>query len=411
MKLIRRIGPLRMQAIKIALLGGTFWFAWAYACYQSVYLQEKGFQASDIGVLNAISAGVNILSVSFWGTVSDRIGSLKRVLFSVLLGGSLLYSLVPAIPTDIAFSHLLLLAILPSFNFFRGSMTTMVENMQVRNCNELRLNYGFIRSFGSLMFTFGSLSAAGLLAGTIEVRHTFVISFLLMLIPITLTIFVRDPKLGRLKNMNADPNQKKEKISLKPLFQNKTYIFFLIFAFIFYIAANCEATFIPYYMKSIDVNPQQYGVILAYRAMLEIPFLLLMARLRRRFSLQQLFLFGVTLMSLECLCLGTIANSLFTMILSTTFFGLGNGLFIGSSLNYLYHLAPDRLKASAQAFFAAIASVAGIAGNLIGGALFDNIGAKPFYLVVFLLMMISVIVFAVFVLINNKKKKALPSDS
>lgn len=403
MNLIRRIGPLRMQAIKIALLGGTFWFAWAYACYQSVYLQEKGFQASDIGVLNAISAGVNILSVSFWGTVSDRIGSLKRVLFSVLLGGSLLYALVPTIPTDLAISHLLLVMILPSFNFFRGSMTTMVENMQVRNCNELRLNYGFIRSIGSLLFTFGSLSAAGLLAGTIEVGHTFVISFLLMLIPITLTIFVRDPKLGRLKSKNADPNQKAEKVSLRPLFQNKSYIFFLIFAFIFYIAANCEATFIPYYMKSIDVNPQQYGIILAYRAMLEIPFLLLMSRLRRKFSLPQLLLFGVTLMGLECLCLGTIANSLFSMILSTTFFGLGNGLFIGSSLNYLYHLAPDRLKASAQAFFAATSSVAGIIGNLIGGTLFDSIGAKPFYLMVFILMLVSVAVFAASVFLSGRK--------
>lgn len=408
MKLIRRIGPLRMQAIKIALLGGTFWFAWAFACYQSVYLQEKGFKASDIGVLNAISAGVNILSVSFWGTASDRIGSLKRVLFSVLLGGSLLYAFVPAIPTELAFSHLLL-AVLPSFNFFRGSMTTMVENMQVRNCNELRLNYGFIRSIGSLLFTFGSLSAAGLLAGTIDVSHTFVISFLLMLIPITLTIFVRDPKLGRLKSKNADPAQKREKVSLKPLFQNKSYIFFLIFAFIFYIAANCEATFIPYYMKSINVNPQQYGVILAYRAMLEIPFLLLMARLRRRFSLPQLLLFGVTLMGLECLCLGTIANSLFTMVLSTTFFGLGNGLFIGSSLNYLYQLAPDRLKASAQAFFAATSSVAGIIGNLIGGAMFDQIGAKPFYLMVFVLMMVSVAVFAASVFISGRKKD-VPSD-
>lgn len=409
MKLIRRIGPLRMQAIKIALLGGTFWFAWAYACYQSVYLQEKGFQASDIGVLNAISAAVNILSVSFWGTASDRIGSLKKVLFSVLLGGSLFYALVPAIPTDLAFSHLLLLAILPCFNFFRGSMTTMVENMQVRNCNELRLNYGFIRSFGSLLFTFGSLSAAGLLAGTIEVGHTFVISFLLMLIPITLTIFVRDPKLGRVKS--KDPDQKKERVSLKPLFKNKSYIFFLIFAFVFYIAANCEATFIPYYMKSINVNPQQYGIILAYRAMLEIPFLLLMSRLRRRFSLPQLLLFGVTLMGLECLCLGTFANSLFTMVLSTTFFGLGNGLFIGSSLNYLYQMAPDRLKASAQAFFAATSSVAGIAGNLIGGALFDNIGAKPFYLMVFVLMMISVAVFGASVFISGRKKEVIPTEN
>ena len=99
------------------------------------------------------------------------------------------------------------------------------------------------------------------------------------------------------------------------------------------------------------------------------------------------------LMALECLSLGFFANSLPTIILCSTFFGLGNGLCIGSSLNYVYELAPVHLKASAQAFFSAVSSVAGILGNLGGGVVFDAIGAKPFYLVVALLYLLSVALF------------------
>ena len=70
------------------------------------------------------------------------------------------------------------------------------------------------------------------------------------------------------------------------------------------------------------------------------------------------------------------------MLLCCTFYGLGNGLLIGSSLNYVYELAPAHLKASAQAFFSAVSSVAGILGNLVGGVVYDAVGAKGFYLLV-----------------------------
>ena len=72
---------------------------------------------------------------------------------------------------------------------------------------------------------------------------------------------------------------------------------------------------------------------------------------------------------------------------------MGNGLYIGSSLNYVYELAPANLKASAQAFFSAVSSVAGILGNLGGGLVFDAIGANPFYLAVAGVFLLSVALF------------------
>ena len=50
-------------------------------------------------------------------------------------------------------------------------------------------------------------------------------------------------------------------------------------------------------------------------------------------------------------------------------------------------------SASAQAFFTSVASVAGIVGNLLGGVIFDAIGAKPFYLTVTGLYLLSAGIF------------------
>lgn len=390
-KLLSSMGPAGRQALILVGVNGIFWFAWSFGCYQTVYLQKVGFSASSIGVLNAISSGVAIASVSFWGMASDKIGSLRKVLITVLLGGALLFALVPAIPTGLPFSSVLFFCFLPAINFFRASMSPFAENLLVRNCNELRLNFGMLRSVGSFLFTIGSLVIAAWLP-SLGVEHTFWITGLFMLIPIVLTFFAREPEAKKPEKASGGKKEKNS-LNLGELFQNRAYVAFLVFGFLFYIAAACEGNFIPYFMESIEVDSQQYGVLLAVRALMEIPFLLLMMKLRRRFPLRVLVLGAAFFMSLECLGFGLLANSLPAMIVFCGFFGLGNGLFLGSSLNYVYELAPAHLKASAQAFFTSVASVAGILGNLVGGVVFDGMGAKPFYVAVAAVYFISMGVF------------------
>ena len=385
--LFPRLNDQGRQAIVLVGVNGFFWFAWAFGCYQAVYLQGVGFSASAMGVVNALSSVVGIASVSFWGMASDRIGSLRKVLITVLLGGSLMYALVPLVPPELGGSRVLLMCYIPAVCFFRSSMSPYAENLLVRNCNELRLNFGVLRSMGSLLFTVGSLIIAAWLPA-LGVQNTFWVTGLFMLIPAVMTVFAREPAVKA-------PQKKGEKapMNLGELFKNKAYVAFLGFGFIFYIAVACEGNFLPYYMASIGVDSKLYGVILALRATMEIPFLVLMVRLRRRFPLRVLILGASLLMGLECLGLGLFAGSLPTMLLFCTLFGLGNGLFLGSSLNYVYELAPAHLKASAQAFFTSMASVAGILGNLAGGAAFDAIGAKTFYAAVGVLFAASAGVF------------------
>ena len=383
------------QALILTGANSLFWLAWSFSSYQTVYLQDVGFSASQLGLLNALTSGVSIASLAFWGMVSDRIRSLRKVLITVLVGGAVLFALIPAIPTGLPSSPLLLLTLIPVVYFFRGSMSPYAENLLVRNANELRLNYGLLRSVGSFLFTAGGLAITALLP-LVGVSSTFWLSGVMMIPVVILTLLAREP--------NAQPAQSvpKEKLDLSQLFRNKSYVAFLVFGFLFYIAANCEASFFPYFIQGVGVPTDRYVVVLSYRAFLEIPFLLLMVKLRRRFSLGRLVVAAAVLMAVECVFLGLFANSLMSILLCATFFGLGNGLFIGSSLNYLYELAPSHLKASAQAFFSAVSSVAGILGNLLGGLVFDAMGAKPFYLFVATLYFLSV---GVFLLTQRQPRK------
>lgn len=384
------------QSLILALFSGVYWFAGAFSVYQSVYLQQEGFSASQLGLLNAICSGVTIASVSFWGMVSDKIGSLRKVFLVILVGSGILFSLIPQIPTGLPSSTLLFLVFFPVVSFFRGPSNTFSENLLVRNCNELRLNYGALRSLGSFLFMIGGVVISSLIP-LFGVEISFYCYSVFLILVVVLTILSREPSSRK----PSKEEGKTEKLHVGELFHSRPYIMFLVFTFVFYIAATCESAFIPYFMEGIGVSSQKYGFLLAYRATLEIPFLLLMSRLRRHFPLEKLLIAAAVLMAVECAGFCFFATGLGTMLLFCTVFGLGNGLYIGSSLNYVYELAPENLKASAQAFFAAVSSVAGILGNLAGGVVFDAIGAKSFYLAVAVLYMVSVLIF----LLSLRKKR------
>lgn len=102
--LFARLTDSGRQALVLTGINSVFWFAWAFGSYQTIYLQQAGFTASQLGVLNALTSIFSIASVAFWGMVSDRMGSLRKVLILVLLGGSLLFALIPLIPTGLPIS-------------------------------------------------------------------------------------------------------------------------------------------------------------------------------------------------------------------------------------------------------------------------------------------------------------------
>ena len=388
-RLFSRLDYMGKQALNQAGFCGMFWFAYAFGCYQTVYLQEIGFSASQLGLLNALSSGVGILAVPFWGMVSDKIGSLRKVLVTLLVCGSALYALTPFIPAGLPVSPFLLTAFLAGITFFRGAMCPFSENMLVRSCNELRLNYGMLRGFGSLCFTAGSLIISSLLP-TVGVKSTFWFAPALTMFAVMLAMFSREPAANAKKSADG---KAPEKLDVGRLFRSRSYLMFLVFTFFFYLAACSESSFLPYLLREVGVPSEQFGILLGYRGLLEVPFLLLMVRLSRRFPLRNLIVCSALLMAVECVGFGLWTNGLWLMLLFCTFFGLGNGLFIGASLNYIYELAPDGLKATAQTLFSSVSSVAGILGNLLGGMVLDTIGAKPFYVVIAAAYLLSTVIF------------------
>ena len=157
--------PQNSEALRLTVVQSTFWASMAIGGYQTVYLQNNGFPAAQFGLLNAIACAVAIVAMTFWGMVSDRIGGVRKIVMLTLTLGVSLFALIPLIPTGQPYSALLFLIVIPIVNFFRSPMSAFVDNLTVRNCAENGLNYGTIRSSGSLWFAIAGILAGNLLGG------------------------------------------------------------------------------------------------------------------------------------------------------------------------------------------------------------------------------------------------------
>lgn len=99
-------------------------------------------------------------------------------------------------------------------------MSPFVDNLTVRNCAEHRLNYGMIRSSGSLLFAIAGVITVNALIPAAGVPSTFWVMGIVMIPAIVLTYFCFEPQSGK--------RVKKSAAGAGVLLKNYAYMAFLI---------------------------------------------------------------------------------------------------------------------------------------------------------------------------------------
>ena len=399
-RILSESGP----AFRMAGMQATFWIAWSFNCYWAVYLQQNGFTTAQMGILSALMNIISIFATIAWGVVSDRINSIKKSFFLCFLGMAVFFAFIPLFSPTQPNWILMMFLIFPFVSVFRGCVGTLIDNYSIRLCAQESINYGLVRAIGSGSFAVVSLFIAGILSRT-GVSAAFWLSSLASVPALLFLAAGGDPKTPN----GAERAAKKQELNPKELFREPYYVAFLIFIVFLYFPITGEGQFLVYFMESVGVSSSQYGTLLAVRAFLEMPFLLLGGRLRHRFPLKYLVMLSTAIMGLECLAECFLTRDLPTLLLFGSFFGLGNGLYMSSVPQYVLSLAPARLKATAQSIYASAAAVSAIAGNVAGGFLFQILGARPFYGLLGALFAVAILIFAVSFLLLRRRPN--PGDT
>lgn len=391
--------------LRFTVLQFVYWFVMAIGNYQTVYLQSRGYTATTIGLINAVLSAVTIMATPVWGMISDRIRSIRRVFLLTLIVGSVLFAFIPAIIGLPVLSAPLMLVYLSLVYFFRNPANAMMDNWLVRYSNQKGVDYGSIRSFGSLGYAICGVLIAGAVS-SFGTAWTFPVCSAMMALVVAMSLRTDDAK----PVAPATGAPAREAFNPLTLFKNYYFTTFLAFSLLLYIVINSAAAFLPYLLEEVGVSSSRYGLITAYMATLEIPMLLAARPLRRRAPLYALCIASGFSYAAACLLLGTCAHSLGMIVAIETLSGVGSGLLIASAANYIYTLTPENLKATGQSIYVAVTALSGIAGNLIGGAVVDALSAPLLYCIMGVTGLISALFLLGTIVIGAKLLKQSPPE-
>lgn len=362
----------KSRYFRLAGMEFTYWLAMAVGSYVNAFLQSLGLPASQVGLITSLNAGVGIFSTPFWGMVSDKIRSIKKVFILCLIGFSLIFVLVPLSTQVRMWGVTLMMVIVPAIYLFRPPLDSLLDSWMVRASNKSGLNYGTIRCMGSLSYFMMGMILGVVLPYT-GMTGTFYFCPVLLIPLLILCLKEKDEEGARSKRTLS-----LREMRVSRLFRNYFYMSFLIYSVLINLSTAGGNTFLPYLVQEAGGSLTQVGFVMGYSALLEIPMLLLLKPLRQRIPLYVFLIFAGLFYSIQFLCYSQ-AASLAQVVAFATFGGLGTGSILAGGGNYVFALAPEELKATAWTMKVSLDYVAAIIGNLVSGILIEGVGIRSYY--------------------------------
>ncbi len=372
----------------------------AFVGYMAVYLKELGYTQSEIGVVAAINSALGIFAAPLWGMLADRWRSVIKVLILCALTGASLCAAVPILEGVHIAGYSIILAILPVAFFFRMPAMSLMQSVFLEKSERHGINFGLLRATGSLSFALGSI-ALGFIVPLTGAWVTFYIA----------CVFALPAVILMCSATKGEGTEKKPAASFRDmhfgeLFKNWRLMSFLLLSVFACIALCCNSTFWPRLLESIGEDGAKVGLVNGTKAFVEIPFMVIIPFLKKRFKLEHILIVSFALFAVEAVVYSFATSFWQIMVAAILCDGAGAGLYYASSATYVFAIAPQRLSSTAQAMLSAVGSVTGVVGSLLGGFLTDAFGVQSFYMITAGATIISVLAFAAMTFSSSRRKVA-----
>ncbi|MFY9176047.1 MAG: MFS transporter [Caldicoprobacterales bacterium] len=366
-RLYSRINHMNPKQVNLSILEFIFWATMAaYYPFVVVFLQAKGLSNTAIGTILSINSFIIVFAQPFWGMVSDRFRSVKKVFVLCMIFAALVMQLLPIINSTIIIA--LVLAIITIFD---SPLSPLMDSWVIQEIrNEQDLSYGNIRLWGSLGYSIFAYFF-GLLVNKFSINYNFIIFAVMTVLIILLTRNIKDEASASAINLKD--------MKIGKLLRNYSYITFLIFSIVIYVPHKASYSFLPNLLVSVGASPGTQGIASAVMAFSEIPLFLMSYKLLKRYKPIHLILISSLFFLLRQIAYLT-ATSPEQVILAQLLHGPSFALFLNGAVYYIDSLAPDELKSTAQTLATSLyGGVSGILANYGGGWVIDNLGIKRLY--------------------------------
>ncbi|MDT3425526.1 PPP family 3-phenylpropionic acid transporter [Paenibacillus forsythiae] len=339
-----------------------------FTSFFQLYLQDVGLNKLEIGVLMSIGPLVSVFANPFWGIWTGKYQNI-RVIVLVMLAGTLLFSQIvfQANTYETVYTAMIL------FYFCQTPLFAQSNTLVLSYIDGTQLGFGAFRLWGSLGWALTAVAAGPVIqyGGVSVLPYLFAILLILSIVSLASM-----PKLRHSIGIAPLPLR-----GFPLLFRNPYFLFFIFFGILVSIPNAINNTFMSLYINDMGGSKTMIGLAVFLSSILEVGVFLLCDRfLRRKISVltgwlalvSVLFLLRWWLMSQATMPLEV---ALIQILHSVTF---GGFFYVGTELTML--LIPGPYRSCGQALYTlSWSGISGMIGGILGGWLFQYLGAQSMY--------------------------------
>ena len=406
---------LKMKA-EFSTLQFFFWSTWAvYGAYLVYYLDDIGYSSMRIGTLMSLRTLMGLIGPPLIGYIADKIEN-RKIIFMISMG--FLGITVAPFPF---YGDIMTALSIAMIGILWEPQQSVLDSWIIETSDELAVNYGFMRAWGSIGFAF-TVVIFGLIINYFGWKIHFMGYGLIAFITIFTAYFIKDNSYDNKVNEEDKGlswqdfnNETKETTetgiakdkNILRLFKNKGYIFILFVTVLIFIPAMMIFVYLAPAIKAVGGDSRDLGYTLFFNALSEAPIFFTAKYFLEKYKTKPLLLFAAVFYMFRII-IAALAPTPFYFIFFGLLQSLSYGVFLVTIRYYVKLVAPDELKTTAQSIaLMAGFGAGGIIGSLLGGYLIDNHGISAMYTVCISLSFLAVLTLLTSIILDLNKNQAV----
>lgn len=383
----------RTSFIYLYLISSVTYSAFALiGPFLGAYYRLNGLTGTQIGVLSCITCLFSLLVQPLWAARADCSGKAKTYVCIIALGAG-----ISVLSYCFAHSFGGFVAAAAFYALFYTSVSPMIDTISMRECRIFGHQFSLVRLGGTI-----SYAAIALIIGRfVQKRPT--ISFVMGAIAY-FCLFGLLSRLPAGENHQPQPDRKGFRFigRIAEIFTDRSVYFVLILAFIFQLGFGFLFSFLSVYVTDLGYGQSLIGTLQFISAGTEIPVLLIIYRVERKFGSLHLIAFAACLMGVRLLLCarGSIPMLILAMLLQGPSYMV---LYYCSSMFIQSHVFKGKASEGQSILYLVQGGAASIISNLFGGMIVDALGFVRTFTIVGIAMLISSGAVAVVMTVTERK--------
>lgn len=351
--------------------------------FWGLYLQHRGFDGLEIGIVLAVMSATKIGAPNLWGWIADRTGK-----HTAIIRWGTAACLICFVGVFLEPGFIGLLVVMTLYSFFWNAVLPQYE---VITLNALKLQterYSLIRVWGSIGFVV-VVVGFGFAFDYISIGHLPSILLALMAVLLLASFFAPEDKISSsLATKEPFLNYLKSPVVLA----------FFATAFLAQVSHGAYYSFFTLHMEEQSHSRGLIGGLWAVGVVAEVLIFLCMHRILARWRLQTLLAISFAVGVVRWLAIAWLPENLVLLLLVQLGHAATFGIIHSVSILFVHQRFPASVAGQGQALYSAVSFGAGGAvGNLMSGWLWEHGNhAGPFVMAAGASLLAMVIILTLF---------------